>query len=62
MTRERLEAVLPSKPGHLPMLTDVDTESDLQYLGGEMPEQITPEQNRILEWIENHERPVSLHG
>ena len=61
MTRERLEAVLPSKPVHLSMLTDVDTEDDLQYIRREMPEQITPEQNRILEWIENYEHPVSLH-
>ena len=62
MTRERLESMLPSKPAHLPMLTDVDTQDDLQYVHQEMPEHITPEQNRILEWIENHEYPVSLHG
>lgn len=61
-TREKLEALLPSKPVHLTMLTDVDTQDDLQYVRQEMPEHITPEQNRILEWIENYEHPVSLHG
>lgn len=62
MTRERFEAVLPSKPTHLPILTDVDTEDDLQYIKAEMPKDMSREQNQILEWIENHERPVSLHG
>ncbi len=61
-TREILESLLPSKPAHLPMLTDVDTKDDLKYMHQEMPEHITPEQSRILEWIENHEHPVSLHG
>lgn len=61
-TRERLESLLPSEPAHLPLLTDVDTENDLKYMHQEMPEHITTEQALILEWIENYERPVSVHG
>lgn len=62
MTRERLESVLPSKPVHLQMLTDVDTESDLQYIAQEMPQHKNAQQKQLTDWIENHERPVSLHG
>lgn len=62
MTRERFESVLPSKPVHLQMLTDVDTESDLQYITSEMPQNRNAQQKQLIEWIENHERPVSLHG
>lgn len=62
MTRERLESVLPSKPVHLPMLTDVDTERDLKFIAGEMPKDMSNEQKQMLEWIKNYERPVSLHG
>lgn len=61
-TRDQLESLLPSKPVHLSMLTDVDTEDDLRYMRQEMPEHITPEQALILEWIENYEHPVSVHG
>ena len=61
-TRESLESGLPSKPVYLQMLTDVDTAGDLDYLAEEMPEDMNSEQKKILEWIENHERPVSLHG
>jgi len=62
MTRERLESVLPSKPVHLQMLTDVDTESDLQYIASEMPQNKNAKQKQLIDWIKNHERPVSLHG
>lgn len=61
-TREALEAGLPSKPILLPLLTDVDTAGDLDYLAKEMPEDMNSEQKQILEWIENHEHPVFLHG
>lgn len=62
MTRERLESVLPKKPAHLQMLTDVDTAGDLDYLAEEMPGDMNNQQKQILEWIEDYERPVSLHG
>jgi len=48
MTRERLEAVLPSKPVHLQILTDVDTKDDLNFLAKEMPEDMNKEQKQIL--------------
>ncbi len=62
MTRERLEAVLPSRPAALPMLTDVDREEDLQYIGDEMPADMNAGQVRLLEWIEERGRCVALHG
>ena len=51
MTRERLEAVLPSKPVHLPILTDVDTKEDLPYVLEEMIENRNEYQRQIMEWI-----------
>lgn len=62
VTRERLEAALPSKPVHLPLLTDVDTKDDLRYLRQEMPEHMSDKQKDLLEWMKAHEYPVSLHG
>lgn len=62
ITRERLEAVLPSKSIHLQMLTDVDTKDDLDFIAQEMPQNKNAMQKQIKEWIENYERPVSLHG
>jgi hypothetical protein len=51
LTRERLEAVLPSKPFHLQMLTDVDTENDLEFTTKEMPQKLKKGQKNIIEWI-----------
>jgi len=62
MTRERLEAVLLSKPAHLQMLTDVDTKDDLNFITQEMPQNKNALQKQLIEWIENHEHSVSLHG
>lgn len=62
MTRERFESVLSSKPVHLQMLTDVDTKDDLNFIAQEMPQHRNAQQKQLIEWIENHERPVSLHG
>lgn len=62
VTRRRLEAVLPSKPNHLHLLTDVDRADDLQYIRQEMPEYMSREQKQILEWVTNIERPVAVHG
>lgn len=62
MTCERLEAVLPSEPAPLPMLTDVDREEDLQYIGDEMPVDMNAGQIRLLEWIEERGRCIEQHG
>lgn len=62
LTRERLEALLPTKAHHLPTLTDVDTQQDLHLVTKEMPEEQTQEQQKVIEWIKDHERPVSMHG
>lgn len=62
MTRERLEAVLPSKSVQLPMLTDVDTLNDLDFAAQEMPRNQSEKQKQLTEWIKNHETSVSLHG
>ncbi len=62
MTRNRLEAVLPSKSCQLTLLTDVDTQDDLICAAQEMPKNMSAEQKNILNWIENNENPVSLYG
>lgn len=62
LTRERLESILPSKPVHLDMLTDVDTKDDLNFVTQEMPQHKNTMQKQLINWIENHERLVSLHG
>ena len=57
MTRERLESVLPSKPVHLQLLTDVDTKDDLNFIAQEMPQKLNPSQKNLIEWIgETHDR------
>ncbi|PJB71712.1 MAG: hypothetical protein CO093_04550, partial [Alphaproteobacteria bacterium CG_4_9_14_3_um_filter_47_13] len=57
MTRERLEAVLPSKPVHLQILTDVDTKDDLNFIAREMPQKLNNSQKNLIEWIgETHDR------
>jgi len=63
-TREKLQSLLPSSPASLPMLTDVDTESDLESVLSEMPEEMTTSQQEVVRWIneQKKERPVSLHG
>lgn len=49
-TRETLENLLPIKPAHLAFLTDVDTEDDLLPAMREMPEIMSDEQQRIVDW------------
>ena len=61
ITRERLESVMPSKPIHLDILTDVDTRDDLNFVTQEMPQHKNTMQKQLNDWIENHERLVSLH-
>lgn len=63
-TREKLESLLPSSPASLPMLTDVDTESDFEFVLSEMPKEMTTAQQEVVRWIneQKKERPVSLHG
>lgn len=57
MTRERFESVLPSKPLHLLMLTDVDTRDDLNFIAQEMPQKLNHSQKNLIEWIgETHDR------
>lgn len=51
VTREALEGQLPTTPVHLPMLTDVDTEDDLKFIGNEMPALRNHSQRVLLEWI-----------
>ena len=51
ITREKLESKLPSKPFHLPLLTDVDTQEDLIHLLEEMPKLPTLFQKKIIEWV-----------
>ena len=53
-TRRRLENGLPSNPGHLSILTDVDSLNDLQYVPAEMPDNMNDGQKRVLKWITNH--------
>jgi len=60
ITRERLEAALPSKPFNLPLLTDVDTESDLQFVEAEMPGILSEEQKHLIEWIKAHKHATTL--
>ena len=55
MTRERLESALSSKPGHLPLLTDVDTEDDLPFMIREMPPIISQQQKFIMQWVKTLE-------
>jgi len=62
MTRERFESVLLEKPVHLQMLTDVDTKDDLNFIAQEMPQNKNAMQKQLIDWIENHERSISLHG
>ncbi|MCC6597788.1 MAG: TIGR04282 family arsenosugar biosynthesis glycosyltransferase [Alphaproteobacteria bacterium] len=62
ITRERLETGLPSIPARLQVLTDVDTKNDLKFITQEMPQNRNAQQKQLIEWIENYERPVSLHG
>ena len=62
LTRVRLEAGLPSAPAHLPMLTDVDNQEDLQFVLQEMPVNRSLKQQQLVEWIFINERPASLRG
>jgi len=56
MTRERLKSVLPSKPAHLDMLTDVDTKDDLDFIPQEMPQKLNNSQKKLMVWIgETHD-------
>lgn len=50
-TRETLVAQLHSKPYELGMLTDVDTESDLNSMLIEMPQKLNENQIKLKEWI-----------
>ncbi len=59
-TRERLEAALPSKPLHLPLLTDVDTQGDLQFIEAEMPGVLSKEQKYLIEWIKDYGQVSTL--
>jgi len=52
-TRESLESVLPSKPVHLAMLTDVDTKDDLNYAAQEMPQHKNRMQQQLANWMEH---------
>lgn len=63
-TREKLQSLLPSTPAHLPLLTDVDMEDDLEFVLSEMPEEMTTAQQEVVRWIneQKKERLVSLHG
>lgn len=63
-TRQKLQSLLPSSPASLPMLTDVDTESDFEFVLSEMPEEMTTTQQEIVRWINEQKKecPVSLHG
>lgn len=63
-TREKLQSLLPSSSASLPMLTDVDTESDFEFVLSEMPEEMTTTQQEIVRWINEQKKecPVPLHG
>ncbi len=52
-TRATLVAQLDSKPYELGMLTDVDTESDLNTMLLEMPQSLNENQTKLKEWIRN---------
>ncbi len=52
ITRDRLEAALADKPAQLQLLTDVDSESDLQQMISEMPKDISDEQEELRDWVE----------
>ena len=54
VTRERLEAALPSAPFHLQVLTDVDTQDDLQFIEAEMPGVLSEQQKHLVEWAKDH--------
>jgi len=53
ITREKLQAALPSKVVQLETLTDVDTKSDLNYVEAEMPIKMNQAQKHLMAWI-NH--------
>lgn len=50
-TLECLEDGLPSKPFHIPLLTDVDTKLDLENIENEMPSIMNKAQKKLLAWI-----------
>lgn len=50
-TLECLEEGLPSKPYHIPLLTDVDTKLDLENIENEMPSIMNKAQKKLLAWI-----------
>ncbi len=50
-TREKLVNKLPSSPAYLPILSDVDTRDDLQYMTAEMPEIMSNEQKHIVDHV-----------
>ena len=51
MTRSEFENALPSKAFQLTFLTDVDEEKDLQVMSNEMPENISQQQQNLIDWI-----------
>jgi hypothetical protein len=50
-TRATLVTQLDSKPYELDMLTDVDTESDLNTMLSEMPQKLNENQRKLKDWI-----------
>ncbi len=50
-TLKELETHLPSTPYSLPSLTDIDTESDLQAIQGEMPQRMSVAQKNMVKWV-----------
>ena len=50
-TRTKLVERLPSVPAHLQMFSDVDRQADLHYLRSEMPEKMSDQQRKIVNWI-----------
>jgi len=53
MTRERLEAGLGASIPYLALLTDVDTQSDLQRMVAEMPGALSEPQKQLRAWVKN---------
>ncbi len=58
-TRECLAAALPSKPAHLPILTDVDTIDNLTSILAEMPANTSPEQQSVIKWVTSLENKAN---
>ena len=50
-TRAKLVERLPSVPAHLQMFSDIDRRADLRYLKSEMPEKMSVQQRKIIEWV-----------